>query len=549
MKLPLIHTLKEKARQVHWLLLVFLILVLNVKLVIKVVAVIIGIVLNRKDISLKNMLQQRYCWFYFSMIGIGIINVALQYKSISTAYLATAALGVTFWAMSAVIAYLLYTIVKNEAPEKLHTTVSLFFLLHAVVIFFNFAGIMFETGSINPYTYKGLNQKYYISTGDFISGISFDAPVTTAVIAAFGMLYFLYRRQFLLCLVSMAALLLIASNFTNLILIAVLVFAFIFYSNKLQKSCILICLAMLVLFMAKISPQNNEHVGRIFYHLIDKPYDLPPEKVIPLSVLKKEPDSVLSFDQRKLKYAQNYIDSMSAIRLGVTAAAPTIAPAAIVKPVVIPGVKPKDSGFFQFHESVGIVEKINRYSNFIAISYDTVLLDSLKKMYDWKKPGKWIAGKELFAFLKTHPSKILTGDGIANFASRLAFKATLLNTAGAYPARLKYIHPDFLYNHLYLYLYYHSKDQSQHEASNTPDAVYYQVAGEYGLLGIASLVFLYFGFFLKRARKMSFGLPLLLVLGGAFFAEYWFEQFSIVVLFELLFFLDMKELRREEHPL
>ena len=135
---------------------------------------------------------------------------------------------------------------------------------------------------------------------------------------------------------------------------------------------------------------------------------------------------------------------------------------------------------------------------------------------------------------------------MANFSSRLAFKATILNTAGKYPARLEYINTDFLYNHLYLYLYYHSQDQSKHEAKNTPDAVYYQVAGEYGIAGMVCLLFLYFGFFIRRIPKRSFGLPLLLVLAGAFFAEYWFEQFSIVVLFELLLFLDIKQQRGEE---
>ena len=542
MKVPLIHTLKQKSRQINWPLLIFIILVLNVKLVVKIAAVIFFTFLNRKDISIKQFFGQRYLYFYFGMMIIGIINFFLQYKHISTVYFFTVAIGISFWLMSAIIAYLIYTVVKKEGSDKLHATVSFFFLLHIAVIFLNLLRIIGETGSINPYTYQGLNQKYYISTGDFIMGITFDSPVTTAVIAASGLLYFLYRKKILFSVACMAALLIIASNFTNLVLIAVFIFAFIFYTDKVQKSFIVIYIAMLVVFMGKISPQNNEHVGRIFYHVINKPYDLPKVIPIPLSQLKKEPDSVLNVEQRRQKLAQNYIDSMNAERLGVNFIAQE---SEVAKKIAVAAPAKKDITFYQFHESESVKEKINRYASFLAQSYDTAQKDSLKKLYDWNKPGKWIAGKELFNFFKQHPFKILTGNGIANFSSRLAFKATLLNTAGSYPAKLKYINPDFLYNHLYTYLYYHAQDQSKHEASNTPDAVYYQVAGEYGVAGLCCLVFFYFGFFLRRINTMSFGLPLLLLLGGAFFAEYWFEQFSIVILFELLFFIDIKDMRRE----
>lgn len=538
------HQLKEKATQINWPLLVFMLLVLNVKLVVKITAVIIISIINRKQVSVRDFFRQRYLFFYFGLISIGIINLFLQFSNVSTIYLATVAMGVSFWMMSAVIAYLLYTIIQKEEAAKIHNTVCVFFILHSAVIFLNLLQIIIETGSINPYTYRGLNAKYFVSTGDFITGITFDAPVTTAFICAFGVLYFLYRKQFLLSLVCMAALIIMASNFANLILIGVFVFAFIFNSSRLQKSFIVIYLVMLIIFMAKISPQNNEHVGRIYYQVIDKPYDLPPVKVIPLAQLKKEPDSLLTFEERRKKYAQIYIDSMNSIGLGTDFKEPQ--DIFTEKAVLFTGNNAKDSAFYQFRESPSIKEKINRYARFLNQVYRTEQKDSLTKLYNWKNPGKWIAGKQIFSFLKNNPDKLLLGDGMGNFSSRLAQKATLLNIAGRYPEKLKYINPDFLTNHLYVYLYYHSQEQSKHEASNTPDAVYYQVMGEYGVIGLLFLVVLYFGFYINHVRKMSFGLPLLFLLAGAFFAEYWFEQFSIVVLFELLLFLDMKDPRPEE---
>lgn len=538
------YNLKKRAAQISWPLMVFLLLVLNVKLVIKVIAVLLICIYNRKQFSIKNFFKQRYLWFYFGMIGIGLINVMLQYSSLNISYGITAAMGLSFWAMCALIAYQLFTIVQKEDTIKVHNAICLFFILHFAVIGLDFLSIVIETGSINPYTYKGLNQKYYISTGDSITGITFDAPVTTAFICAFALLYFLYRKQFLLSLISMAALLIMASNFANLVLIGVFLFAFVFYSNRLQKSFILVSLVMLVLFMVKISPQNNEHVGRIFYQIIDKPYDLPPEKVIPPAQLKKEPDSVLTFEERRKKHAYNYIDSMNATRLGPGFTEPeTILEK---KANADTSTQAANKKFYQFRESELTEKKITQYSAFMDEMYPPEKEDSLKKRHNWKHPGKFIAAKQLYDYFIIHPRQAFTGAGVGNFSSRLAFKATLLNIAGRYPAKWKYINHEFLYNHLFLYLYFHSQDQSKHEASNTPDAVYSQVLGEYGIAGMLLLFILYFGFFIRHVGKNSYGLPLLLLLAGAFFAEYWFEQFSIVVLFELLFFVHIKDKRREE---
>jgi len=521
-------------------------LVLNVKLILKVSAILIICIVNRNSISIKNFFLQRYLFFYFGLVCIGLINLLLQYKHINRAYMGTATIGLAFWMMSAVIAYQFFIMVQKESTEKIHYTISVFFVLHMVVVFLNFLQIVFETGSVNPYTYKGLNQKYYMSTGDFITGITFDAPVTTAFICAFGILYFLYRKQFLLSLASMAALLIMASNFANLVLVAVFVFAFVFWSSRIQKSVILICVVMLIVFMAKISKKNNEHVGRIFYQIIDKPYDLPPVKVFTLDELKKAPDSLLTPEEQRKKYARNFIDSMNTIRLGNDYQEPENI---LAKKSVPDTVKRStDSSFYKFQQSETVEKKINRYAEFLNQAYTARLRDSMRHAYNWKRPGKWIAAEQLIDFYKSRHSKILLGDGIANFSSRLAFKATMLNMAGQYPGSFKYINPDFLVNHLYVYLYFHSQEQSNHEASNTPDAVYFQVAGEYGVAGLLMLGFLYVGFFIRRVSRQSFGLPLLLLLAGAFFAEYWFEQFSIVVLFELLMFVEMKDRRREELP-
>ena len=530
---------KKQVSQTDWKVLLFLVLVLNVKLVIKILAVILLIILSWKTLPVKNIFRQRYLFFYFGMVSIGLINLLLQYKVVHIPYLIVWAMGILFWIMAVLAATLSFHLVQNAEWEKLSKSVTLFFLVHISLIFFRLLLIMWETGTINPYTYKGFNQKYYLSTGDSITGITFDSPVTTAVICAFGVLFFLYNRRFLFSILSMAALLIIFSNLTNIFLLLSLAVAFIFRSDKVQKSFIMIFLMMLLIFITRVSPQNNEYVVSFVYKLIGKAYYLPPVKVLTVDELKESPDSILTFDQQKRKKALIYIDSLNSLE--------TLVQHDVVLKKKITDSLVKRSPqthtrqvFYEYRPTVAIKEKENRFGIFLNEQYSKAEKDSLNALYNWDKPGKAIAYKEVISFLKTHPAKIPLGTGIGNFSSRTAFKAAALDIAGTYPVKFRYIHPNFKYNHLYLYLSYHSQWQIKHTAANTPDSVYNQLLSEYGLAGFFLFWLLFAGYYLRKIRILSYGLPLLCVLVSIFSVEYWFEQLSVVILFEFLMFLDIR---------
>jgi hypothetical protein len=131
--------------------------------------------------------------------------------------------------------------------------------------------------------------------------------------------------------------------------------------------------------------------------------------------------------------------------------------------------------------------------------------------------------------------------GVGNFSSKIAFRATGLGLRGGYPRNRAYIHPAFLSNHLDVYINFFSKDAGHHSVSNNPFSVYDQLLSEYGLLGLLALLVLYLGFFARQYRQLSYGLPLLFFVAGVFFIDYWFEQLSVMVMFELLLFLNIKE--------
>jgi hypothetical protein len=64
---------------------------------------------------------------------------------------------------------------------------------------------------------------------------------------------------------------------------------------------------------------------------------------------------------------------------------------------------------------------------------------------------------------------------------------------------------------------------------------------EYGLLGLLALPVFYVGFFLRHSKELSYGWPLLAILLAFFMVDYWVEQLSAVVLFELLLFVNIQE--------
>ena len=96
-------------------------------------------------------------------------------------------------------------------------------------------------------------------------------------------------------------------------------------------------------------------------------------------------------------------------------------------------------------------------------------------------------------------------------------------------------------NHLDLYLNFFSKRAGFHSLTNSPFSVYDQIASEYGIFGLLALFIYYFGFFASQYQLLSYGIPLLFLMAAVFFADYWFEQLSVVPFFELLLFLNIKE--------
>lgn len=516
---------------IDWKLLLFLIFFLNVKLAVKIPAIIIIYLLQFNfsfGFSLKN---SRLPLFYLLIIGVAFIGLLFNHHLTEPGYLPLFFTGIFFWGLCLLAVHQVKLSVENNHAEIIHRTILVFFVINAVISFCNIGLIMWEAGTLNPYTYQGEYQKYFIGTGDYIRGLSFDISTTNAVLNAFGVIFFLDRKKPVMVLICMGVLLLTGSNFTNLMLMMILALLFIFKSSKDQKSIIVICLMFLIVFMAKVSPQNNKYAGGTIANIIhsQNPISATPRKI---QIAAPGPEEV------KRGIAQQYLDSVR--RGSKKNAAPTskdILPKTENGRILIIGpdinTPPYQTPTDTTPEQRTLLTFIDAHKTGLPLSANTDFIPG--------SPGKIISQLQTIKFLEKHPGKILAGDGVGNFSSKLAFKATGLGFAGGYPAKYIYISKDFLLNHLDVYLNFFSKRTGFHSLTNSPYSVYDQLLGEYGLLGLAAFLVFYVWFFARHYKRLTYGIPLLILMLAVFSIDYWFEQLSVVIFFELLLFLNIKE--------
>jgi hypothetical protein len=522
--------------KIDWKLLLFLVLLLNVKLVVKLLAIVFIFLVQPNFRFRFNLKGSRLPLFYLAVIAFALFN-ALLYRDIFQLNYDLALLGgIGFWLASILCIHQLKLFVDKGDAEKIYRTLVLFFILNAGFSFGEVFRIIIETGHINPYRYQGEFQKYFISTGDYIKGISFDTSTTNAVISAFGVVLFLNRKNYPMVFLCIATLLLTCSNMTNVVLFAVLFFLFVFKTVAEQKSVIIACLALLIIFMTRVTPQNVDYVSASVEKLADvKKPATPVAQIIPL---KDRPDSLLTPEQKKEKYALLKLDTLNLnlVKNRTVEEQPVVAHFAVMKEterIIVP----QDSihtPTFQHKDDTTAV-RLNMFHFINNHHLDNTAFAASKL------PGKIIALRQTYDFLKNDPLKIFTGAGMAKFSSKLAFRTTGLQVAGGYPAAYTYINEAFLQNHLGLFLYYFSKKDGLHSVIHSPNSVYDQLLGEYGIAGLGLFLVFYVGYFLKQYKKLTYGLPLLMLLMGVLFIDYWFEQLSVIIIFELLMLLDIKE--------
>jgi hypothetical protein len=140
--------IKEKLHKVDWNLLIFLLLFLNVKLAVKLVALVF-IYWKRFNFSFKFSLKQHGLpFFYPVMIGIALLNFLLYGLFRDSHYSFLLLTGIIFWIMCILALHQVALSVTQSSLEKLHNALLIFFVLNGIVSFFNIFSIIAEIGEL-----------------------------------------------------------------------------------------------------------------------------------------------------------------------------------------------------------------------------------------------------------------------------------------------------------------------------------------------------------------------------------------------------------------
>jgi hypothetical protein len=154
--------------------------------------------------------------------------------------------------------------------------------------------------------------------------------------------------------------------------------------------------------------------------------------------------------------------------------------------------------------------------------------------------GKPVSFIQTLNYSKQNVKNFFFGAGPGNFSSKFAFRALGLGTDGQWPKRFIYRSDEFTDNHLKLWLYYQLQPPAEHSTLNAPNSIANQLLGEYGFIGVTLFFFFYLWYFLKRYKLFSYGrviLPLMMVF---LMTDYWFENLSVMIIFEAMMLIDLQ---------
>jgi hypothetical protein len=528
-------SLKNPVNTIEWKLLAFLILFMDVKLVVKLLALVFIYFLQPDFRFGFRFRQSRLPLFYPLIIGIALVGFSTT-AGFSRNYLLVLLSGLLVWMACILAVHQMKLFVERTDTDVLNNTLSAFFILNICFSLLNLLLIFTEIGLRNPFLYQGQYQKYFINTGDYIRGISFDFSTTNAMINCFGMTYFLFRNKYLPALSCLCILLLTGSNFGCAVMVMVWIAIFILKSNRDQKSIIAVSFIGVVLFFAKVSPQNAVYAKTIVDHYILKKKESAPVQDVTIPI-RDRPDSLLTPETRNQQIAMLFLDSMAREKLKQKEPfANAVASTKSARPKI--EEENINAPFYQSKLDTSLQQR-----NLLSYIHNRQITNEHE--FPEGVSGKLLGFKQSVEFLKKHQDRLIAGDGIGNFSSKLAYKVTGLSIAGGFPGDFNYISPDFLKNHLSLYAYFFTKPREFHSLFHSPSSVYDQLLTEYGLAGLLAFSLYYVGFFLRNKNHQGYGLPMLAILLAFFLVDYWFEQLSVVVLFELLMFTNAKEASKQ----
>lgn len=173
------------------------------------------------------------------------------------------------------------------------------------------------------------------------------------------------------------------------------------------------------------------------------------------------------------------------------------------------------------------------------INYATQYIDRIIENGD-RVPFKIKSFRQTIDYNISSVKSFFIGAGGGNFSSRVAFIGSG-DYVNWFPDSLSFASNEFKIYHLGIWNHdFKNRWDDRNNTANQPFSFYNQIAGEYGLIGVMLFLFFYLGLIAKNWNKLTYSKVTLICLLGYFMLDYWFEYFSVIIIFELLVLLDIK---------
>jgi hypothetical protein len=419
--------------------------------------------------------------FYPLLVALEILKFLLLNNDFSTGHWVSFLLGSLFWIISYLAMRQMQLIVDQVEKEKIDRTLILFFSINAVISLIDLLWAIYRSGSPNPYNFNDPN--FGNSTGDLIKGIFNGPSFLNMMINSFFLFLFLTTRRYWLALTAFLVILLTTSNFANLVLLPVLIAFVITAREKLARVWAAILLVLLPAFYFVVAPSNFRYLTNSIF------------------VPKKQQQEMIAYEKQAILRQKEFRRKRSGHTLAYSA---------------------------------------SNVDSMLSLQLDS-MADSAVAVTG--KLGKLQSLKETAQYIASGPKPLIFGAGMGCFSSFLALRMSDANREEG--SRLfqhlpLFISGPFRENHYKIFKAIYSLPREFHSVKHFPNSFINQLFGEYGLMGVALFLLTYVWFFVRRYRQLSYGRYLLFLLGGYLMFDYLFEYLSVVTVFELLVFLDLR---------
>jgi hypothetical protein len=477
-----ISDLKDKYQDKYDLdlsIIITLCIVAQQSFVIKVLGLGILTLLNLS--SLKKINLFKIPLFYSIIPFLELIKFFIN-RDFSLGHISIFSVGLVYWIASIIICWIIFDRVNFGQLKAITRSLKLFVLINFIISIFQYIKICIDEGVINPYN-TGHHHPYGVSSGDMITGLLQGVHLTNVFVNLILILFFVHQRNFIFLLLSLIPFLLCGSNFgTMVLLFSLFIYFLISFNKKHLFTTSFGIFAIILCFYWLVTPYNALHTYSKLKSIITH------RPVVDEEYQQKvDQETTIAYRNKKLKGAYINESELAAMK--------------------------------RLEMRKGLV------------------------IYDFfSEAGKKTSYKQTMHFLKSSHTHLFWGTGIGGFSSNIAFNFSgIVDNSTMNRLFPEYESAYFANNHKSIYAYLKTTHVIFHSESNKPFSVYNQLLGEYGLIGFCTFLFFYILYFLKRVNKRNYAIPVIIAVLFALNLNYFIESLNLLLFFELLMFINIKE--------